>query len=64
MAQVSLMPQPSIMVLPVTFCHSRAVPSDAAMPPACAMHSGAKSSVRNSAFCSSALNSVLTAGNM
>ena len=38
MAQVSLMPQPSIMALPVAACHARAVPSDAAMPPACVRH--------------------------
>ncbi|MPM81775.1 hypothetical protein SDC9_128832 [bioreactor metagenome] len=64
MAQVSLMPQPSIMVLPVTCCHWRAVPSEAAMPPACETHRGEKSSLRNCAFCSSALNSVFTAGSM
>jgi len=33
MAQVSLMPQPSIMVLPVTFCQALAVASLAAMHP-------------------------------
>ena len=64
MAQVSLMPQPSIMVLPVTFCHCLAVPSDAAMPPACDTHRCEKSSARNCGFCSNALNSVFTAGSM
>ena len=34
------------------------------MPPACETHSREKSSARNWAFCSSALNSVLTAGSM
>ncbi|MNT37108.1 hypothetical protein D3C72_1732280 [compost metagenome] len=64
MAQVSLMPQPSIMVLPVTFCHCLAVPSLAAMPPACDTHKCEKSRVLNCGFCSSALNSVFTAGSM
>ena len=49
MAQVSLMPQPSIMVLPVTFCHCLAVPSLAAMPRP-ATRTGARSPARNWAF--------------
>ena len=35
MAQVSDMPQPSIMVEPVSSFHALAVLSEAAMPPAC-----------------------------
>jgi len=56
------MPQPSTMAHPVTFCHSLAVPSEAAIPPACETHREEKSSALNSGFCSSALNKVLTAG--
>ncbi|CKR50629.1 Uncharacterised protein [Mycobacterium tuberculosis] len=63
-AQVSLIPQPSIIGQPVTSNHLRAVPSEAAMPPACETNSVEKSSVLNSGCISSALNSVFTAGSM
>ncbi|MNT66179.1 hypothetical protein D3C72_2042240 [compost metagenome] len=62
MAQVSLMPQPSIIGQPVTLSHCLAVDSEAAMPPACDRARLEKSSWRNCGFCSRALNRVLTAG--
>ncbi|MCY1218119.1 hypothetical protein D9M72_300540 [compost metagenome] len=63
-AQVSLMPQPSIIGQPVASNHLRAVPSEAAMPPACDTNSVEKSTVLNSGCISSALNKVFTAGSM
>ena len=64
MATVSLMPQPSTMGLPVAANHALAVPSVAAIPPACDKHNVEKSKVLNDGVCSNALNSVFTAGNM
>ena len=63
-AQVSLMPQPSIIGQPVTAIQCFAVPSEAAMPPACETHRLEKSIVLNCGCCSKALKSVLTAGSM
>ena len=63
-AQVSLMPQPSTIGLPVTSSQRWAVPSDAAMPPAWVTHRLEKSMVLNVGCSSKALNRVLTAGKM
>ena len=56
------MPQPSIIGQPVASFQRLAVPSEAAMPPACEMRSAEKSTVLKSGCTSSALNSVFTAG--
>ena len=64
MAQVSLIPQPSIMAEPVAASQLLAVPSDAAIPPAWLTQRLEKSIVLNCGCCNSALNSVLTAGSI
>ena len=64
MARVSLMPQPSIMVLPVTFCHCLARAFAGRHAPACITHRCEEVQCAELGVCSSALNSVFTAGSM
>src|SRR5688572_25199092 len=61
-AHVSLMPHPSIIGQPVAWCHCLAVPSEAAIPPACDRHSCEKSMDLNCGCCIKELNKVFTAG--
>ncbi len=63
-AQVSVMPRPSIMALFVAACQSRAVASEAAMPPAWVSLSDEKSMVLKMGCCINALNKVFTPGRM